>query len=969
MPALARTGLKLGGIFLALVVIFYCALYFIIQSAPFRPWIEAKLSTASGATVRVTDLRFRLPLSIVAEDMEVSKPDIFFFKGHRLTATLNPFDLRSGTVHRLDIASPLIELDIQGLSRPANKKSATLALRHLNVRDGRIVLKKGDTVLLELPAVTLNAQNFNLADHAGVSLQADIPELNGNLDFTLAGQLDALQADLAVRSKTRRGLLGGAESDPAAPEMLRLRSLINLAENQRPAATIESQWHDLPIQTTKITGVLNAKLDIEPDFSAVAFTGRAELVDVFSALVPALSRLPHGKAAATFSGAYATASKKLTLKTVDITSALGSAKGDGEMLFTEQQPTVAKAALLFQDIPLQDLKTLLPSPFNQWTYQGRGRVEVEVHGAWNALAVKGVARSNGTQIRGADLALENLSLNAPFEWSRPTWRIGEAQLTALKLTYGDKDRWQVAAERVQASATMNFGADPAMKITGRLTSAGGKFASPDGSKLGENFAIDGDFELRTDPVKHSIGVGGKFRADAGELLWGKFFADLKMQQPVIELQADYFRDLDRFDCRRCNFNLTKIGSVDVSGSVEGFSQSPKLRLQARSANFLPGGFYEFVLRSSFNREYPLLDKLTLGGELAFQCQIHGDLQSLITEGDLSLKAGELREEPEGLQIGPITLNLPFQISWLGSPQASSAKPQIGVLAIEQARFGGQSVGRITAAISLSNNALIFPQPIHAEIFGGAVEISALRWPDVVNNPKQLSFSAEMKRLQLDDLSRALHWPPFSGTLTGSIPQVQSVGNTLQTNGEIQAELFGGQVRLGKLEIENPFSSLAAIQLDARLSGIDLEQVTKTFSFGRISGILEGSIDDLVITDKQPSQFRADLHSVDRGTEQRISVEALNKITVLSSGASAGALYSGLAGFFDSFRYSKLGFKASLKNDRLTLRGVESQGDQEFLVVGSLLPPRVNIVSHTQNIAFSELLRRLQQIKSDKPETK
>jgi hypothetical protein len=90
---------------------------------------------------------------------------------------------------------------------------------------------------------------------------------------------------------------------------------------------------------------------------------------------------------------------------------------------------------------------------------------------------------------------------------------------------------------------------------------------------------------------------------------------------------------------------------------------------------------------------------------------------------------------------------------------------------------------------------------------------------------------------------------------------------------------------------------------------------------------------------------------------------------LSSGAGAGSLYGGLAGFFDSFRYSKLGFKGSLKNDRLTLRGVESQGDQEFLVVGSFLPPRVNIVSHTQSIAFSELLHRLQQIKSDKPEMK
>jgi len=112
-----------------------------------------------------------------------------------------------------------------------------------------------------------------------------------------------------------------------------------------------------------------------------------------------------------------------------------------------------------------------------------------------------------------------------------------------------------------------------------------------------------------------------------------------------------------------------------------------------------------------------------------------------------------------------------------------------------------------------------------------------------------------------------------------------------------------------------------------------------------------------------------VHSVDRGGEQRISVEALNKITVLSSGQSAGALYGGLAGFFDSFRYSKLGFKAILRNDRLTLRGVETRGNEEYLVVGSLLPPTVNIVSHTQTIAFSELVRRLERIKSDKPEIK
>jgi hypothetical protein len=39
------------------------------------------------------------------------------------------------------------------------------------------------------------------------------------------------------------------------------------------------------------------------------------------------------------------------------------------------------------------------------------------------------------------------------------------------------------------------------------------------------------------------------------------------------------------------------------------------------------------------------------------------------------------------------------------------------------------------------------------------------------------------------------------------------------------------------------------------------------------------------------------------------------------------------------------------------------------VVGSWLPPTVNIISHTQNIAFSELMRRLERIKSEKPQVK
>ncbi|HKY06797.1 MAG TPA: hypothetical protein VJQ55_01080, partial [Candidatus Binatia bacterium] len=360
------------------------------------------------------------------------------------------------------------------------------------------------------------------------------------------------------------------------------------------------------------------------------------------------------------------------------------------------------------------------------------------------------------------------------------------------------------------------------------------------------------------------------------------------------------------------------------------------------------------------------NKLALGGVLVFQTQLTGDLKNLSATGNVSLQAGEVSSQNNDWQVGPISLNLPFLVTWAEGARSSSEQPRTGTVAIESMRFGKTTVGRTSATISLFHNELRFHQPLRAAVFDGEIIVNNLRWQNVLSRPKDVSFSVEAKRLQLQPLTQALGWPTFSGTLTGIIPEVQSTDSALRTKGEIQAEIFGGRVRMSRLEVDNPFSPLAAIKLDATLANIDLERLSKTFAFGRISGILEGTVGDLIIVDGQPAQFGADLHSVDRGGEQRISVEALDKITVLSSGQSAGALYGGLAGFFDSFRYSKLGFKAILRNDRLTLRGVETRGNQEYLVVGSLLPPTVNIVSHTQTIAFSDLVKRLERIQADKP---
>jgi hypothetical protein len=270
---------------------------------------------------------------------------------------------------------------------------------------------------------------------------------------------------------------------------------------------------------------------------------------------------------------------------------------------------------------------------------------------------------------------------------------------------------------------------------------------------------------------------------------------------------------------------------------------------------------------------------------------------------------------------------------------------------------------IRTTFSFWNNSLRFADPIHIPLYSGSVVVKDLIWTDIMGAPKNLSFSVAVDDIRLLELTEALGWYRFGGNLSGSIPQVQFVGNSLNSKGEVKLNVFDGHVLIKGLEIQEPFSSFPSIKMDLLLDEINLERASETFEFGRISGILEGTIEELVVTQGQAAQFRADLHTVERqGVSQWISVEALDKITVLSSGDEAGSIYGGLTKLVDSFRYSKLGFKAALKNDRLALRGIESRDGQEYLMVGTFLPPTVNIVSHTQVIGFSELMHRLERIR-------
>jgi hypothetical protein len=967
LAALKRYLVTSALVCVTLITFAYGTLFVLFHSSRFQVWLERELSIRTGCEIAFGDIRFDLPFKITGTALTIAKSDHVVATAASIAMSLNPLDFLYKKIQRVTIERPVIHLELEEILKAPVQASSPLRVRHLEIRDGGLFLNTAEGKRIELSSINLRAENLNLGQSSGISLNAEVPWLSAKAELFFSQQNEQMKVDLVLRQPPSDPLLPFAGSEKVAKEVLRLEAKLTKTPNGKPSLAVTGKFDGLRIGLKPLTGLLDARMVPNVDFTEATVAARIEIAD-FRNFVSDLSEAPNGSAVATLTGRYSAIDKLLSVTALKITSPLGVARLQGSVR-TDSDFVVNRAQLSVDNVPWQALKNFLPEPLNQWTYHGTAAAELTLNGSWRSLQVTGAVSSSKLNLQGSNFSLADIALHAPIDWNVSSLKLKNVSIKGQSLVSGAEDRTRAGAEQVQINGSLAYTTAAPLVVNGRVQINGGRFASADGTTLGENLLLSGTVEVVSNTARQPMQVAGRLSLQRGEMLWGKFFADLGGQRPVLDFNGDYLRSDDSVRLRQARLTLASIGSIEVNGTINQLARAPSVEIQAHSENFSAGGFFTFFIQENFKRQYPIIDKLSVGGQIAFQLHARGNLDRLMTEGRMTLQGGELRGESNGWEIGPLALTLPFQVRY---PEKSHSgdRTSPGILSIRGGRFGSRSLEPITSAVSLSNNTLIFHQPVRLVIFGGSVEITNLAWPDVINNPKAMSFGLDLRLLQLQELTDALGWPRFSGTLSGAIPQIRSSGDTLRSEGQVQADLFGGQLQIDQMEIENLFSAIPSLKLAARFQNIRLEQVSDTFAFGKISGILQGAVNDLVITDGQPARFQAQAETVERpGSSQWISVEALNKITILSSGQDSNVLYGGLAGLFENFRYSKMGFKATLRNDKLTLRGVESRDGKEFLVVGTLLPPTVNIISHTQEIGFSELVRRLERITTEKPQVK
>ncbi|NOZ69226.1 MAG: hypothetical protein GXP46_08305 [Deferribacteres bacterium] len=518
---------------------------------------------------------------------------------------------------------------------------------------------------------------------------------------------------------------------------------------------------------------------------------------------------------------------------------------------------------------------------------------------------------------------------------------------------------------VKTAVTVTIPGETAPQVAGSvslsLSDAG--FSSDDETVIAEGVSMNAFAGFRFPLPLERIDVAVSSQAGGFELLAGRFYGDFSDKKVRLSAKLGYSPDTDMLEISRAELSLTGAGSVLAAGEISGITTSAAFDTDVRLVNISIEDIYDFFIRETFQEQMPGLSQITVNGTASANMHLKGRINGFTARGDITIDDMNINESDGDIHLTGVNLHLPVDISYPDAPRPGEAG-DFGFLGIDDLSLAGVQLRNLRAFPAVRRNTLLFREDIRLPLFGGSIAFRNITCRDILSPERELSLSVDIKDIDLSRAGAVFDMPAFEGTMSGSIPKVSFMGNRLLTEGEIVIDVFNGRIKATGLSVDNVFSPIPSLRVSLELEEIDLEKLTGTLDFGHVSGILHGYIRDLVIVNGQAESFTASIESVKRkGVSQRINVEALRKISILGTGSSSSILDRGIYRFFKEYRYEKLGFRASLKNDRLRLLGVENRGNTGYLVKGGLLPPKVDVVSYNQDISFKEMVSRLKRVMS------
>lgn len=472
----------------------------------------------------------------------------------------------------------------------------------------------------------------------------------------------------------------------------------------------------------------------------------------------------------------------------------------------------------------------------------------------------------------------------------------------------------------------------------RASVAAAAFSDAAGLHAGDK--LGGDFALRA-----ALGQGRRWTWNLqgawtkGEVFWQPFYLGPSRRTLVASGELDE----QSLRVRDATLELDRIGSVRFDGLWA--RQSRRLEsLNADGASLDLAGLYESFLKPLWVDR--LLGQLVTAGTLSARMEVRDAKLSAI---DLDLRDGAVRHEHGLFDITGLALHVPWRADAAGSARVTTG--------------GGQLWGVPFGAFSLA--AELRPDSVRVPHVGVPVLDGRLNMENLMLSRSSSDWrweaSGALQPVSMDQLSRALKWPQMHGTLSGVIPRVAYERETLAVDGALLFRVFDGTVVVKDLRITDLLSRVSHAYASVDMRGLDLDLLTRAFSFGSMQGRVDVSVQNLDLANWRPVRFDAKVESSPGDYPRRISQRAVEHIAALGGGSASAALQRSFLRFFQEFRYDRIGLACRLERNVCTMHGLEDVDNGYVIVKGGGIPA-ISVIGYNRHVGWNELLARLARIR-------
>ncbi|GAX62639.1 phosphomannomutase [Candidatus Scalindua japonica] len=458
-----------------------------------------------------------------------------------------------------------------------------------------------------------------------------------------------------------------------------------------------------------------------------------------------------------------------------------------------------------------------------------------------------------------------------------------------------------------------------------------KFSSPDYDYFGEK--IDGTIKIDTamdaNFSKFSLQTSGTFSPFLIQL--GEFTTDMRGMKTRFSISCNYDTSEKSLTGVKSELSWNNLGTVTAEGKILHLNSNPHIDIQLAVKKFSNTALFETFVKDTVEYSNPVLFNTSVEGESSTHFQINGPKNDLTINGhldvnDLGITYGELSIEDVNIDL-PITMAYPRS----KTPMRKQDVPltQYGVVQLNKLSYGPLEIKDVRINPIINSNNFFIKNPFKIPVFDGTIEIRNIAVENMINSDRKFKLGFQLNNISLKDLSTTYKLTPLEETLNSSAISFQQQGQKLSSKEEINIKLFGGDITIRDLTLNNFMTSMMEIGLSAEVKHLDLGQMSNTYrEWGNITGIINGQIKDFKLVAGEPSGFEIQMRTEKTsGIKQSVSTKFLKNFV-----PGIGKALDKVG--FTNYKYAVMGLHARLENDYIKLRGAVKKDGKELFMKGA-----------------------------------